>query len=32
MLFNQRTYEAGAEKAAPFPPALVRKPGETPPF
>jgi hypothetical protein len=30
LLFNQRTPGPGAEQAAPFPPALVLKPGEKP--
>jgi N-acetylglucosamine-6-sulfatase len=30
-VFNQRTSAPGAERSAPFPPVLVRKPGEKPP-
>ena len=32
VLLNKRTLVPGAERAAPFPPALIKKPGEKQPF
>ena len=32
IVINKRTLVPGAERAAPFPPALIKKPGEGPPF